>query len=246
MDNLRIELFDSIQEQFPNFSNWMAEHLPYAWPLLDEFVKGFIETVYMLGLTIIFAGLLGLIIGVIITVTGPKGILPNRTIYKILDSFINIFRSIPFIILLALLVGVTRWIVGTSIGPSAAAVPIIAGTIPFFARQVEIALLEVDPGVIEAALAMGSTPWDIITRVYLREGLPSLLRVSASTIISVIGLTAMAGAVGGGGLGTVAIARGYQRSRMDVILVATVLILVIVFISQVIFNGLIRLCDHRD
>ena len=237
MDNLRIELFDSVQEQFPNFSNWMAEHLPYAWPLLDEFVKGFIETVYMLGLTIIFAGLLGLIIGVIITVTGPKGILPNRTIYKILDSFINIFRSIPFIILLALLVGVTRWIVGTSIGPSAAAVPIIAGT---------IALLEVDPGVIEAALAMGSTPWDIITRVYLREGLPSLLRVSASTIISVIGLTAMAGAVGGGGLGTVAIARGYQRSRMDVILVATVLILVIVFISQVIFNGLIRLCDHRD
>ena len=139
----------------------------------------------------------------------------------------------------------TRLIVGKSIGPTAASVPIIIGTIPFFARQVEIALLEVNPGVIEAAEAMGSSPMGIIFRVYLREGLPALLRVSASTIINVIGLTAMAGVVGGGGLGTVAIARGYQRSRMDVILVATVLILLIVFISQLIFNQLIRMSEHK-
>ena len=111
--------------------------------------------------------------------------------------------------------------------------------------RVEIALLEVNPGVIEAAEAMGSSPMGIIFRVYLREGLPALLRVSASTIINVIGLTAMAGAVGGGGLGTVAIARGYQRSRMDVILVATVLILLIVFISQLVFNQLIRMSEHK-
>ena len=138
----------------------------------------------------------------------------------------------------------TRIIVGTTIGATAATVPIVIGTIPFFARQVEIALLEVDPGVVEAAQAMGSSPFDIIYRVYLREGLPALLRVSASTVINVIGLTAMAGAVGGGGLGTMAIARGYQRSRMDVILVSTVLILIIVFVSQLIFNWLIRKVEH--
>lgn len=198
----------------------------------------------MLGLTIVAGGTLGLILGVIITVTGPNGILPNQSVFKILDALINVFRSIPFIILLALLVNVTRLIVGTTIGATAATVPIVIGTIPFFARQVEIALLEVDPGVVEAAQAMGSSPFDIIYRVYLREGLPALLRVSASTVINVIGLTAMAGAVGGGDLGTMAIARGYQRSRMDVILVSTVLILIIVFVSQLIFNWLIRKVEH--
>ena len=133
-------------------------------------------------------------------------------------------------------------IIGTD--AAVASVPIIISTIPFFARQVEIALLEVNPGVVEAAEAMGSSSFDIITRVYLREGLTALLRVSASTVINVIGLTAMAGTVGGGGLGTMAIARGYQRSRMDVILVATVLILIIVFITQLIFNWLIRKTEH--
>lgn len=227
-----------------SFNAVMEEWLPDAWPLREKFVEAIWETVYMLGLTIVWAGLLGLILGVIITVTSSNGILPNKVIFKILDAFINIFRSIPFIILLALLVNVTRAIVGSSIGATAASVPIIVGTIPFFARQVEIALLEVDPGVVEAAQAMGSSPFDIITRVYLREGLPALLRVSASTVINVIGLTAMAGAVGAGGLGTMAIARGYQRSRMDVILVSTVLILLIVFISQLIFNWLIRKVEH--
>lgn len=245
MDNLKIHWLDAISQRFPGFSDQMEAWLPNAWPLLDEFVVAFLETLYMLGLTIVFAGLIGLIIGIIMTVTGSKGILSHRPTYKVLDSLINIFRSIPFIILLALLVNFTRLIVGKSIGPTAASVPIIIGTIPFFARQVEIALLEVNPGVIEAAEAMGSSPMGIIFRVYLREGLPALLRVSASTIINVIGLTAMAGVVGGGGLGTVAIARGYQRSRMDVILVATVLILLIVFISQLIFNQLIRMSEHK-
>lgn len=226
------------------FNSFMEEWLPHAWPLRDGFIEATWETLYMLGLTIIVAGVLGLILGVVITVTGPNGILPNQVVFKVLDALINVFRSIPFIILLALLVNVTRLIVGTTIGATAATVPIVIGTIPFFARQVEIALLEVDPGVVEAAQAMGSSPFDIIYRVYLREGLPALLRVSASTVINVIGLTAMAGAVGGGGLGTMAIARGYQRSRMDVILVSTVLILIIVFVSQLIFNWLIRKVEH--
>lgn len=227
-----------------SFNSFMEEWLPHAWPLRDGFIEETWETLYMLGLTIVAGGTLGLILGVIITVTGPNGILPNQAIFKILDALINVFRSIPFIILLALLVNVTRLIVGTTIGATAATVPIVIGTIPFFARQVEIALLEVDPGVVEAAQAMGSSPFDIIYRVYLREGLPALLRVSASTVINVIGLTAMAGAVGGGGLGTMAIARGYQGSRMDVILVSTVLILIIVFVSQLIFNWLIRKVEH--
>ena len=227
-----------------SFNSFMEEWLPHAWPLRDGFIEATWETLYMLGLIIVAGGTLGLILGVIITVTGPNGILPNQAVFKILDALINVFRSIPFIILLALLVNVTRLIVGTTIGATAATVPIVIGTIPFFARQVEIALLEVDPGVVEAAQAMGSSPFDIMYRVYLREGLPALLRVSASTVINVIGLTAMAGAVGGGGLGTMAIARGYQRSRMDVILVSTVLILIIVFVSQLIFNWLIRKVEH--
>ena len=227
-----------------SISQWAEEHLPYAWEYREEFVTATGETLYMLGISVIFGGLFGLILGIVMTVTGPHGILENRPVYKILDGLVNVFRSIPFIILLALLIGVTRFIVGTTIGPTAATVPIVASTIPFFARQVEIALLEVDPGVIEAAEAMGSSPWDIITRVYLREGLPALLRVSASTVISVIGLTAMAGSVGGGGLGTMAIARGYQRSRMDIILVSTFLILAVVLITQVFFNWLIRRVKH--
>lgn len=223
---------------------FIETNMPDVYKLLDDIVKASWETVYMLLLTIIFAGIFGLIVGVIVTVTRPGGILENKVIYKILDAFINIFRSIPFIILLALLINVTRFIVGTTIGSTAASVPIIIATIPFFARQVEIALLEVDSGVIEAAQSMGCSPWDIIVRVYLREGLPSLLRVSASTVINVISLTAMAGAVAGGGLGTIAIARGYNRSKMDVILVATFLILVIVFVTQLIFNSIIKKIEH--
>lgn len=240
---LQINGLEFMEQTFPRFSAQMEAWLPNAWPILDEFVKASLETLYMLGLTVVFGGIFGLLVGILAVVTGPRGILRNRTLYQSLDSLINIFRSIPFIILLALLVPLTRFLVNTSIGPTAAAVPIIVGTIPFFARQVEIALLEVNPGVIEAAEAMGSSPWDIIWRVYIREGLGSLLRVSASTVINVIGLTAMAGAVGGGGLGTVAIARGYQRSRMDVVIVATILLLIIVWVSQVIFNGLIRLAE---
>lgn len=227
-----------------SMTTWLQETLPYAWDLREEFVEATFETIYMAGLSALIGGFIGLVLGIIMTVTSPRGILENTWLYKLLDALVNIFRSIPFIILLALLINVTRGIVGTTIGPTAASVSIIASTIPFYARQVQIALLEVEPGVIEAAESMGSSPLDIIFRVYLREGLPALLRVSASTMISIIGLTAMAGTVGGGGLGTMAIARGYQRSRFDVILVSTVLILLIVFVTQLIFNWLIRRLDH--
>lgn len=227
-----------------SLSQWMETWLPNAWKLRDDFIEASWETLFMLALSTVIGGFFGLILGIIMTVTGPGGILENRWLYNFLDGLVNIMRSIPFIIMLALLINVTRGIVGTTIGPAAACVPIIFSTVPFFARQVEIALLEVEPGVIEAAEAMGSSPIEIIVRVYLREGLPALLRVSASTVINILGLTAMAGSVGGGGLGTMAIAKGYQRSRFDVIMVATVLILLIVFLTQLFFNWLIRKVQH--
>lgn len=174
--------------------------------------------------------MIGIILGVTLVVTRPNGLLANRLLFEILDKLINIIRSIPFIILLSLLALTTRFLVGTTIGAKAALVPLILSC-SVFARQIENALLEVDPGVIEAAEAMGTSPIGIILRVYLLEGLPGIIRVSALTIINVIGLTTMAGAVGAGGLGNLAISRGYNRFQTDVTIVATLLILILVFKS---------------
>lgn len=209
---------------FPNINN----------KVFDEIVKSTIETLIMTGITGVIAGVLGIALGVALVVTRYDGILANKVIYAILDKTVNVFRSIPFLILSMLIIPFTRFLVGTSIGLSGAIVPLTVATIPFFARQVQLALLEVDPGVIEASVAMGCTPLEIIFRVYLKEGLPSLIRASSLTIISLIGLTTMAGAFGAGGLGNLAISRGYNRFQGDVIIVATGIMLVIVFISQLI------------
>ena len=194
--------------------------------------------------TALIAGILGIILGIVLVVTRPGGILESRGLFELLDKIINIVRSIPFIILLALLGTTTRLIVGTTIGETAALVPLIAGIIPFFARQIEIALLVVDPGGIEAAEAMGPSPLGIIVRVYLPEGLAGIIRVSALTIINVIGLTAMAGAVGAGGLGNLAITRGYNRFQNDVTIMATLIILILVFFSQFVSNLLVKKVSH--
>ena len=162
----------------------------------------------------------------------------------LVDKIVNIVRSIPFIILMALLVGVTRVIVGTSIGTEAMIVPIVGATVPFYARQVENALLEIDPGLVEAAKASGLGTLDIIWRVYLREGRVPIIRVSALSFINVVAFSAMAGVVGGGGLGNLAIIRGYNRFQSDVTLVATLIILVIVFVSQLICNLLAKRLQH--
>lgn len=212
--------------------------------LKNEIIESTLETLYMAGVTALIAGILGITLGVILVVTDENGILKNTFIYRFLDNIVNTFRSLPFIILLALVVPLTRLLVHTSIGTTAALVPLVIGTVPFYARQIQVALLEVDPGVIEAAQSMGSSPLEIIFRVYLKEGLTSIIRVSALTIINVIGLTTMAGAIGGGGLGNLAIARGYNRYQNDVTLVATLIILVIVFISQFIGNQLVKKTSH--
>lgn len=225
-------------------TNFFNQYFPNVISLKEEFIQSTVETLYMTFWTAIIAGVLGILLGVILVVTGKNGVLENRPLYNVLDKLVNIFRSIPFIIMIAVIVPFTRFLVGTSIGTTAALVPLVVGTTPFFARQIQNALLEVDSGVIEAAEAMGVGPFGIIFRVYLKEGLASIVRVSALTIINLIGLTTMAGAIGGGGLGNLAITRGYNRFQTDVTIVATIIILVLVFISQFASNLIIKKITH--
>lgn len=225
-------------------THFLETYLPNVYLIPDEFIEATKQTLYMSFWTALIGGAIGLGFGIVLVVTRPQGLLENRLLYEVLDKVINVVRSIPFIILLSLLALTTRFLVGTTIGAKAALVPLIFGVVPFFARQVENALLEVDPGVIEAAESMGTSPIGIVFRVYLIEGLPGIIRVSALTIINVIGLTAMAGAVGAGGLGNLAISRGYNRFQTDVTIVATLLILLLVFLSQWISNLLIKKISH--
>lgn len=225
-------------------TEFLTTYFENVIPLKDEIIESTLQTLYMVTATALIAGVLGLILGVILVVTDRRGILESPRLYNVLDQIVNLFRSLPFIIMMALVVPLTRLIAHTSIGTTAAIVPLVIGTVPFFARQIQNALLEVDSGVIEAAESMGSSPLEIIFRVYLKEGLTAIIRVSSVTIINLIGLTAMAGAIGGGGLGNLAIARGYNRFQNDVTFVATVIILIIVFISQLIGNTLVKKTSH--
>ncbi|UQS82898.1 ABC transporter permease [Bombilactobacillus folatiphilus] len=214
------------------------------WSGDNGFVEAIYQTLYMTFVSALFAGVLGLILGLALIVTAENGILPHKKFYYCLDKLVNIFRSIPFVILLAVIGPFTKLIVGQTIGPTGALVPLIIGTAPFFARQVQLALVEVDPGVVEAAQAMGCSSWQIIYRVYLKEGLPELIRSATLTMISLIGLTAMAGAIGGGGLGNMAIAVGYQRFENDVTIVSLIFILILVFVIQGIGDYFMKKLQH--
>lgn len=223
---------------------FIEKFAPNVWEVRWRIVENTWQTVYMALIAAVISGIIGLFFGIILVITNKGGISERPTFYNWLDQIINTCRSIPFVILIALLAPVTRLIVGTTIGTTAAIVPIIFGIIPFYSRQVENALLEVDPGIIEAAESMGSTHLEIIFSVYLREGLPSLIRASSVSIINLIGLTTMAGVVGGGGLGDLAIARGYNRYQLDITIVSTILIMVIVSITQKIGHILIDRTTH--
>lgn len=215
-----------------------------AISLGNEWLVETVNTLYMTFFTAIIAGIIGLVIGIILVVTTDGGILENKLANSILDKLINFMRSIPFIVLLAIIAPLTKEIVGTRIGERAAIVPLVFGTFPFFAKQVENALIQVDKGIVEASESMGDSPFEIITGVYLKEGLPSLIRVSAITLISLVGLTAMAGAIGAGGLGKVAISQGYNRYKDDITIVATLIILAIVYAIQGVANILIKKVNH--
>lgn len=218
--------------------------IPNVMTKVPELFKSLWQTLYMMGVSGIISFVLGMIFGITLTVTKKKGIMENAAVYNILDKIINTFRSIPFIILLAALIPLTRAVVGTAIGTKGAILPLVFGTVPFFTRQIETALAELDSGLIEASLAMGSSPVEIIYRVYLKESIPSIVRVTTITFISLIGLTAMAGAVGGGGLGDFAIRYGHQRNQVDVTYVTVIILLIVVNVIQGLGNFIIRKTTH--
>lgn len=208
--------------------------------------QGTIDSIAMtLGATL-FAYLLGVPIGVAVVVTDADGLRPNRGVNMVLGWIVNIGRSIPFIILLVALIPFTRLLVGTSLGIKGALVPLVVASAPFVGRMVEQSLKEVDPGLIEAALSFGASTWQIIYKVLLKEALPSLIRGFAITAIAVFGYTAMAGTVGAGGLGDIAIRYGYQRYQTD-IMIATILIsIVLVQLIQSTGDFTARKLDKRN
>lgn len=205
---------------------FLLNNMPNVSAHWSDFIEAMKDTLIMELWAGIIAFVIGLVLGVVLTVTKTGGILENKPVYKVIDSVINLFRSIPFIILLTALMPLSRLVMGTAIYVRGAIVPLVFGCTPFFTRQVEAALAETDYGLIEAALSMGSNPVEVIFRVYLRESTAALARATTITAISLLGLTAMAGAVGAGGLGDFAIRYGHDRNMTDITW-ATVIVLVI-------------------
>lgn len=203
------------------------------------------ETVYMVLVSGLFAVLGGIPLGVILLTTRKSGILANAFYQNSLGFIVNVVRAIPFIILLVALVPLTRLIVGTSIGTNAAIVPLSIGAIPFVARIVENAIAEVGGGLIEAGTAMGATPWQIIIKILLPEALPGIIKGVTVTLITLVGYSAMAGAVGGGGLGSVAINYGYQRFDVEIMFATIVILVAFVYLLQYAGDWLAKKLDHR-
>ncbi|QSF43003.1 methionine ABC transporter permease [Paenibacillus tianjinensis] len=191
----------------------------------EQFFRAILETIQMVGFSLLLGALIGIPVGILLVITRPGGVLENRALYSILNPVINIVRSLPFIILLVAIIPFTRLIVHTSIGTSAAIVPLIIYIAPYIGRLVENSLLEVNPGILEAAEAMGATPFQVIWYFLLPEAVGSLILSLTTATIGLIGATAMAGTVGGGGVGDLAIVYGYQRFD-TVVMVATVIILI--------------------
>ncbi len=209
-------------------------------------VEGTGATLYMTLLSTFFGYVLGLPIGIILTITDKEGIKPNAVVYKILDFIVNILRSIPFLILLILLIPVTRFIVGKSYGVAATGVPLVFAAAPFIGRMVESSLKEVDKGVIEAAQSMGAGTMTIIWKVLLAEARTSLLVGLTIAIGTILGYSAMAGVVGGGGLGDIAIRYGYYRYQTDIMLVTIVILVLLVQILQGIGMMVSKKLDRRQ
>ncbi len=227
----------------------MAEGLARLMPNVAAYTDKFWESCRATGQMFLIAGgfvfLFGCLFGILLTVTRPGGIAENRPVYRIVDLVTNVFRSIPFVILLIFLIPLTRLITGTAIGVRGAVVPLIFGAVPFFTRQVEAALAGVSPGKVEAAQAMGSSKLGIVFRIYLHEAVPDLIRVVTITAISLINLTTMAGAVGAGGIGSFAINYGQNLHHQDVVNVCVVVLLLFVSLLQTVGSTLARRTTNR-
>ena len=224
--------------------NILYQLAPNLERLGGELVECIGETLQMLLFSGLAAFILGLFLGICLSVTKKGGILQNLVFYKILNALIDITRSIPFLILMVLLIPVSRALMGTASGVTGSYVALVAGTVPFFARQIESVLTDIDHGLVEASEAMGFSPLEIILHVYLKESIPGITRVTMITFVSLIGITAMAGAIGAGGLGDFAIRYGYQMHYTDMIWITVLIILFIISVIQLLGNLLIRHTSH--
>ncbi|MBR0420230.1 MAG: ABC transporter permease [Erysipelotrichaceae bacterium] len=213
--------------------------------VIKMIIVGIGETLLMVFISTLFGYIFGLPLGVCLYMSDKDGIRPNPVLYRILDIIVNIGRSIPFIILLILIIPFTRLLVGKSYGTAATIVPLTVSAIPFIGRMVESSLKEVDKGVIEAAQSMGASDLQIITRVLLKEARPSLINGATICLGTIIGYSAMAGAVGGGGLGDIAIRYGYYRYETDIMIVTVIIIVLLVQLFQFVGNHLASSLDKR-
>lgn len=209
------------------------------------FLQGTVDTLIMTCVATILAYVIGIPLGILLVVTSPNGLRPNRIVSTIVGWIVNIGRSVPFIILLVALIPFTRFIVGTSLGVPGAVVPLVVTAAPFAARMVEQSLEETDSGLVETAQSFGASTWQIVWKVYLKETLPSLVRGAAITFVTLFGYSAMAGTVGAGGLGDIAIRYGYQRFQTDVMIFAVLLCVVLVIVFQAIGDVTARKIDKR-
>lgn len=224
------------------YQNFMNELTPQMWQMI---FKSTYETIYMGLVSTLLAVVVGLPLGFLAFLTGRGRILANPTLFAVLDVIINIGRSVPFIILLIILLPFTRLLVGTTLGTTAAIVPLAIAAMPFFARLTTNALAEIPTGLTEAGKAMGATRWQIISKYYLPESLPMLINAITLTLVTLIGYSAMAGVVGGGGLGNLAISYGEHRGMIYVKWIATIIIVLIVMIFQKCGDVLAQKYDHR-
>lgn len=212
---------------------------------IEMLLVGVWDTLYMTVVSTFFSYVFGMVMGVTLVICRKDGIRPNALVYSVLDVVVNLTRSFPFLILMIAVIPFTRFLVGTTIGNNATVVPLVLAAAPFVARLVESSLLEVDNGVVEAAQSMGATTWQLITKVLLPEARPSLINGSAVSAITILGYSAMSGAVGGGGLGKLAIMYGYNRYQTDIMVITVVLLIVIVQAFQSFGNWATRRSDKR-
>lgn len=221
-------------------------YLPDVVKYSDRIITSLYETLTMVVVSFAFVVVLGIALGVLLVVESPGNLYENKVLHAIVPKIVNFMRSIPFVVLIAAILPFTRLIVGTGIGVKGAIVPMVIGHVPFFARQVEQALMEVDPGKIEMAHSLGLSRPRIIHSVLLREARSSLIRITTLMAISQVNLSAMAGAVGGGGLGDMAIHYGYERYMPDVAIVTVLALVAIVYIIQGIGNVALKATSHHD
>ena len=214
--------------------------------LFDLLWEGTVDTLYMTLASTFFSYVFGMVMAVVLVLTRADGIKPHPVIFRILDVVVNLTRSFPFLILMIAVIPFTRWLVGTTIGNNATIVPLVIAAAPFVARLIEQSLLEVDRGVVEAAQSLGASTWQLVWKVLIPEAMPSLINGSAIAATTILGYSAMSGAVGGGGLGKLAIMYGYNRYQDDIMFATVVLLIVIVQLLQSFGDWATRRSDKRS